>query len=340
MKVLIVKTSSLGDVIHTLPAVTDAAETIRDIGFDWVVEEGFAEVPTWHSAVDRVIPVALRRWRKGWWSAWRGGEVAAFRNLLGSTHYDLIIDAQGLIKSGLITLMARGERSGLDRGSAREPMVAYCYQRQIHVPREQHAIARVRMLFAKALGYKVPSSEPDYGISYTPLSSDQPPYLIFLHGTTWSSKLWPEPYWGELVQKALAAGYQVRLPWGSGEERERAERIIANAGGGTLLPRMGLPELKSELAAAAGVVGVDSGLAHLAAALDLPAVTLYGPTRTELTGAMGERQINLRAEFPCAPCVRRVCDYQNGADVAPACFSSLPPQLVWERLQQQMGVDG
>jgi heptosyltransferase-1 len=336
LKILIIKTSSLGDVIHTFPAVTDAANAIPGVRFDWVVEEAFQEVPGWHPAVERVIPVAVRRWRKGWLAARRSGEIAAFRKQLAEESYDLIIDAQGLIKSALIARMAQGERAGLDRHSAREPLAAVGYQRKISVARKMHAIERVRSLFAQALNYSLPDGAPDYGIDLSPASESEPPYLLFLHGTTWTTKLWPEQYWKELAQLADSAGYEVRLPWGSETERERAEWIASVVPAARQLPRLGLSQLKDQLSGAAGVVGVDSGLAHLAAALSRPAVTLYGPTRTDLTGALGRNQINLKADFSCAPCMRKTCDYRGEAAVQPACFETLPPQRVWQQLQVQM----
>lgn len=336
LNVLIVKTSSLGDVIHTLPAVTDAAAALPGVRFDWVVEEAFSEVPSWHPAVERVIPVALRRWRRGWRQAWNSGEIGRFRRELSVVRYDLVLDAQGLIKSAALALLAHGRRVGFDRGSAREAPAALSYHRRIAVPREMHAVERVRRLFAAALGYATPDALPDYGIQAPARQPSDPPYLLFLHGTTWATKQWPQTYWIELARLASAAGYQVRLPWGNPGERARAEEITDTAGAGRLLPASGLSALAAELAGAAGVVGVDSGLAHLAAALAVPAVTLYGPTRTGLTGAVGIRQLNLRAEFPCAPCMRRACDYSGEREVEPACFVSLPPARVWEQLQIQM----
>jgi heptosyltransferase-1 len=340
LKVLIVKTSSLGDLIHTLPAVTDAVAAIPDIRFDWVAEEAFAEVPSWHPAVERVIPIAIRRWRKRWIRSWLDGEIKQTRHDLRRREYDLIIDAQGLNKSALLARMARGYAVGLDSNSTREPGAARFYNKGIYVPREMHAIERVRSLFSQALGYAKPESEPDYGITNTDLSNSYNPYLVFLHGTTWITKLWPVEYWIELARIAASKGLQVLLPWGSVEEKRRAEQIIQRSGSGELLPRLSLGEMKDRLAGAKGVVGVDSGLAHLAAALSLPAVTMYGPTRTDLTGAMGQLQSNLQAEFECAPCMLKECSYSGATDVSPACFSSLAPEVVWAALESRMGEVG
>jgi heptosyltransferase-1 len=317
--------------------VTDAAAAISGIRFDWVVEEAFEEIPGWHPAVDHVIPVALRRWRKGWRKAWGNGEIGDFRLAVSREPYDLVIDAQGLFKSALMAYLADGPRVGLDRESAREPLAALSYNRRVKVSRQMHAIERIRMLFATALDYAVPDGEPDYGISVTTEAGDGGrPYLLFLHGTTWPTKLWPRKYWIKLTRLATAAGYGVLFPWGSSDEKKRARAIVAGAGSGQLLPKLGLSGLARMLAGAAGVVGVDSGLAHLAAAISIPGVTLYGPTRTELTGARGRRQINLQVDFSCAPCMRRKCDYSEKSAVRPACFATLPPEQVWDQLLARM----
>ena len=139
MRVLLVKTSSLGDVIHALPALTDAARAIPGITFDWVVEEGFAEIPTWHPSVGNVIPVAIRRWRKNLWETIKSGEWRRFKQRLRAEKYDLVIDAQGLLKSALLTRYVKAPVAGFDRDSAREPLASRFYQRRLAVARGQHA---------------------------------------------------------------------------------------------------------------------------------------------------------------------------------------------------------
>lgn len=336
MHVLIVKTSSLGDVIHTLPAVTDANRALPGIRCDWVVEEAFQAVPGWHPAVDRVIPVALRRWRRDWRSA-LGGEWRTFQRQLRACRYDAVIDAQGLLKSAWLTRLARGPRHGPDRASAREPLAALTYRYRHRVATDRHAVDRIRRLFAASLGYTPPDSPPDSGIDRTRLpAAPQDRYLVFLHGTTWPSKHWPESYWLALARLAGQQGLRVRLPWYGDAERARAERIAAAGDHVLLLERLDLAGIAGVLAGAAGVVGVDTGLAHLAAALGVPGVTLYGPTSPALTGALGPRQSNLDVEFVCAPCRQRHCTYDGPAIVEPACFGQLPPQRVMDTLLAQM----
>jgi heptosyltransferase-1 len=334
MRVLLVKISSMGDLIHTLPALTDAASAIPGIHFDWVVEEGFKEIPSWHPAVDKVIPIALRRWRKGIWQAFKSGEIGQFRQTLQARKYDLIIDAQGLMKSAVVAKMAHGKCVGYDGHSIRDPRASWLYQQKISVSRGQHAIDRIRQLFALALNYPPPETVADSGIrQHFTATESKKPYLILLHGTTWATKHWPEGYWCELAQQATDSGYQLRLPWGNAIERERAERIAKTSHLASTLPSLGLTEMAHQLAGAVGVVGVDTGLAHLTSALNVPAVTLYGATHPELTGTRGPRQKNLQVDADCAPCMKHHCPKLT-LDGIPICYTTLQPTAVWQQIKQ------
>lgn len=335
MRVLIVKTSSLGDVLHTLPAVTEAAQLVPHVRFDWVVEENFAEVPAWHPQVDEVIPVALRRWRKNLWQAYHSGEWQFFLHQLRAKRYDKIIDAQGLIKSALLVRLAKGERLGFAWDSVREPLASLAYQQRFNSAKNQHAIGRLRELFAKALHYPLSNVLPASGIDKNrlPAYPTVNNYVVFLHGTTWRNKHWPDSYWQDLAKLVAEAGYQLLLPWGNPVEQERAKQLAMLHHRIKVLPKMSLTELAGVLAGARAVVAVDTGLSHLAAALATPTIGLYGPTDPQLTGSVGVGQIHLRADFPCAPCLKRHCTYQKSSEVWPACFSSLTPQQVWQQLQ-------
>lgn len=340
MRLLLIKMSSLGDVIHTLAAVSDARRLLPGLRVDWVVEEGLAEIPAWHPAIERVIPIGLRRWRRAWGAT--RGERRVFKKRLRESRYDLVLDAQGLIKSALVARLGRGPRWGLDRRSAREPLAALAYDHRVAVDKAQHAVPRLRQLFAAALGYEPPATEADYGIDRKRLpASAYEADLLFLHGTTWATKHWPETFWQALVVRAARAGRQVLLPWGDDTERARAERIAAAAPQAVeVLPRLSLGELAGVLGRVRAVVGVDTGLAHLAAALGVPSVTLYGPTRPDRTGTYGPGQEHLAAEFPCAPCMRRTCSYQGPAEVQPACFGTLPPERVWQDVERLLATQG
>ena len=335
MRVLIIKTSSLGDVVHALPALTDARAAIPEISFDWVVEEAFAPIPSWHSAVAEVIPVALRRWRKSPFSKQTRQQWREFKSRLMATDYDLVIDAQGLFKSAWLTRITKSTSHGLNRQSAREGLAAFSYDVVHQVDKGRHAIERVRELFAKVLEYPVPESPPDYGIK-TGDNGKVTRQLVFLHGTTWQSKLWPESYWQDLLGIATKNNYQVQLPWGNDEEKDRAERLAKNNDLVQVSPAMDLNDLASLLASSTGAVAVDTGLGHLAAALSLPTVSMYGSTDPSLTGTRGNYQGQLKVEFECAPCLSRQCQYPEKATVSPACYQTLQPARVWQELQQLM----
>ncbi|MFS9434721.1 lipopolysaccharide heptosyltransferase RfaC [Citrobacter sp. C348] len=299
MRVLIVKTSSMGDVLHTLPALTDAQRAIPGIQFDWVVEEGFAQIPSWHSAVNRVIPVAIRRWRKAWFSAPIKAERKAFRDAVRLQQYDAIIDAQGLVKSAaLVTRLGRGVKHGMDWSTAREPLASLFYNRKHHIARQQHAVERTRELFAKSLGYTKPQSQGDYAIAQHflhDLNTDAGQYAVFLHATTRDDKHWPEANWRALIGLLNNAGIRIKLPWGAPHEEARAKRLAEGFNYVEVLPRMSLVEVAGQLAGAKFVVSVDTGLSHLTAALDRPNVTLYGPTDPGLIGGYGKNQVTCRA---------------------------------------------
>ncbi len=335
MHVLIIKTSSLGDVIHTLPAVTDACAAIPDIQFDWVVEEAFAPIPGWHSAIDQVIPVALRRWRKSPVSAQTRQQWAAFKQRIKAVKYDLVIDAQGLLKSAALARMANGTRHGFNRRSAREGLASISYDQGHQINKKQHAIDRLRQLFAEVLDYTVPDGLPDFGLVKQDREQDFR-QLVFLHGTTWPSKHWPQSYWQDLLDFATKNKFQVQLPWGNDEEKARAEKLSANNARAHVCPTMDLNSLSSLLASSAGAVAVDTGLGHLAAALSLPTVSIYGSTDPSLTGTRGNNQSQLQVNFECAPCLKRQCKYTQASVVKPACYQTVQPAQVWHDLQQLM----
>lgn len=327
MRVLLIKTSSLGDVIHTLPALTDAARAIPGIQFDWVVEEGFAEIPAWHPAVAQVIPVAIRRWRKHLLQTWKSGEWKRFKQRLGEVDYDLVIDAQGLFKSAVLTRYSQAPVAGLDRDSAREPIACRFYDRLYAVAKDQHALERTRQLFAQALGYAVPEGLGDYGLDRVAMAdASQAPYLLFLHGTTWASKHWPEADWRALAERMAAQGWAIRLPWGNEVERERAQRIVAGIEGAALLPKLNLAGVAKVIAGATACVAVDTGLGHLAAALDVPTISLYGPTLPGKVGAYGRGQVHLCATGPGA----------GQGDRHKPCFEGLDAQRVGDALNAML----
>jgi heptosyltransferase-1 len=291
-RILFVKTSSLGDVVHNCPAVSEVARRVPGAVIDWVVEEPFAEVAALHASVRRVIPVAIRRWRSELLSPVTWSEFAAFRRALRAERYDAVIDSQGLIKSALIAAIARGRKHGFDRASAREPFAAHFYDAVHAVPPALHAVERNRRLAAAVLGYQVEGAG-DYGLRATgePPIRARSPYVLLLTMTSREDKLWAEERWRALGAWLEGRGLHCLLPWGTEEERRRCARIATAISGAVVPPRMTLTGLARLARDAHCVVGVDTGLAHLAAALDVPVVGLYCGSDPVLTGLHGNGRV-------------------------------------------------
>ena len=293
--ILFVKTSSLGDVVHNCPAVSDAARAFPGAAIDWVVEEAFAGIAAMHPAVRRVIPVAVRRWRSALWKPATWSEMAAWRRGLRRERYDAIVDTQSLLKSALITASALGRRHGLDRASAREVLAPMFYDVRHSVPRGLHAVERNRRLAAQALGFSL-SNPPDYGLRVPAASKSA--YAVLLTMTSRADKLWADERWVALARELRMP---TMLPWGSDAEHERAQRIATAVGGTTMPRRLGLDELASLFVGAAAVVGLDTGLTHFAAALGAPTVGIYcgsDPALTGIYGAPRATNVGARGQVP------------------------------------------
>ena len=348
MRVLIVKVSSMGEIVHTLPAITDAFRAKKGLIFDWVVEEEFTEIPAWHPAVDKVIPVALRRWRKNLWQSWLTGEFGEFKHELQKEHYDLVIDAQGLIKSGFISRIAKGLTVGLSNHTVKEPLATLFYNVVYTVPWQQHAVERIRDLFSRTFNYAFDYNHCDYGIDKSQISKlrseSETKYLVFLPGTSWETKKWPEIYWVRLARIANKKGYAIKVLCESRDEFSIAETIASGSGKIDIVIKNSIAETAGILQGAVAVVAVESGMAHLAAALEIPMVSIYGASDFTLSGAYGKKQIQLKSTLSCSPCMSRTCQYKGNAildnngkmafEVTPPCFASNTPETVWRELEE------
>ena len=296
-RILLVKLSSLGDVVHLFPAVSDLAANRPDAGIAWAVEAPYAELVRLHPAVREVIAVPLRALRSHPLSARAWRDIAASRRALRASRWDYVVDAQGLVKSACVARWSRGTIFGLDAASARERLAARAYEVKIAVPRELHAVERNRRLVAGVFGYAV-EGPARYGL----VAPASPPpwapagrYAVMLHAASRPAKRWPEERWIALARELAQGGYSLVFPGGTGAEREAAARLAAAAGAGAMAaPSMTLAQAAALLAHAAGAVGVDTGLTHLAVALGVPTVGLYCSTAPERTGLHGgDSAVNL-----------------------------------------------
>jgi len=286
LRILLVKTSSLGDVVHNFPVASDLQRQFPDAVIDWVVEEAYVPLVSLHPAVRRVIPVALRRWRSHLFSfaTWR--DIAGFRRAARTEQYDVVIDTQGLLKSALIARAARGVHHGFDASSAREAIATRFYDSAHAVRKDQHAVLRNRQLAAAALRYGL-EADTAYGLSAHDRHSPGKGYCVLLHGTSRADKCWPESAWIELGRALEVEGFDCVLPWGDATERARSDRIAASLKRARVPERMPLDVMAGLLAGSAAVVGVDTGLTHLAAALGVPVAAIFAGSDPALTGVFG-----------------------------------------------------
>lgn len=275
-----------------LPAVTDIHTHFPDLRIDWVAEESFVEIPSLHPAITKIIPVALRRWRNDLIRRAVWTDIGRFLKDLRSHRYSIVLDTQGLLKSAVIMRLARGGvHCGQDRRSIREPLAALFYNKTFSIRRDHHAVIRNRELAARVFGYPSCDSPPDYGLTKVPLAKTKlnlpAAYIVFLHGTSRESKLWSENCWIKLGNALAARGIRVVLPWGNEVELRRANRLAVQISESMILPSFSIRELIGVLAGAQAVVGLDTGLSHLAAALARPTLAIFTDTSPVLTGVMG-----------------------------------------------------
>ena len=299
MRILLVKLSSLGDVVHTLPVVQDILAAMPDAQIDWVVEKAFAPLLMQVDGINRIIPCDLRRWRKSFWAAQTRREWRAFKADLQRDGYDAVIDLQGLTKSAVVARLAKltpqGKRYAManqTEGSGYEAPTRWVADVAIQVEPRIHAVPRGRTLAAKALGYSadILNKAPDYGLKshkdQSIRAQNAPINIAFIHGTSRQDKEWPQQSWVELGQRLAATGYQVMLVHGNEKELATSRAIAAHLSSSIVLPVLSLDALTQELGQCAGAIGVDSGVSHIAVALGLPHVQIYNFDTAWRTGPL------------------------------------------------------
>ncbi len=337
-KILIVKTTSLGDLIHSMPAVTDVQRMLPGAEMHWLVEEDFVGVPVWHPFIKKVHACATRRWRKSFFSQKTQQEIKALKNQLLSEQFDLVIDAQGLVKSALMVRWLDCVRHGYDSQSIKEKLASRVYTDKHNISRDQGAIERVRQLVSESLGYSTDGLNQHFGLQVKkPVSLDvdlDANYAVFLHGTNWDSKIWPVDYWRKLAEDLTAQGIKVFIPWGNKSEHERA-LTIAKDTKATVLQQQPLDVLAYILQNATVVVGSDTGLTHISAALGTKTIGIYGSTSTQLTGLNGDNVKSIQSDKDCSPCLKRDCPLINEGEMIP-CYQSVNPATILKEVQGQL----
>jgi len=340
MKILIVKMSSMGDIFHTFPAISDLKAHFPDAEIHWIVEDSFKEIAAWHPAVTKVIPIKLRHWLKERkLSSWR--EFKDWKLALQQETYDYVVDAQGLLKSALVARCAKHKGiHGYHKDSSREAISHWLYQSRYKIGKDRHAVQRIRQLFGKIF-YYTPSETLNFGINQNFIHiAENPRKLIFIIGTSWVTKLWATSHWQQLTTMAIAAGFDVEIIWGSQQEQDIAQQIIDHCPQATRpSERMSITGIAEKLVSAAGVVGLDTGFSHLAGALEIPTIAIYGPTSPTKVGLIGEHTLNLGLTplLQCMPCHKRHCKWlPENSNATPQCMSGVSAENVWQELQNKL----
>lgn len=290
MKILLVRLSSMGDLIHTLPAISDLARHRPDVQLDWLCEENFADIARLHPFVKQILPMNWRKWRKNLLKTETYSFIQTLKNQLHTQQYDAVLDSQGLIKSAIFAKMANAPIWGLDKNSAREPLASCFYEKKWTVPRGQDAIWRNRQLFAQAFDYSIENEKLNFGVKIPHLELEpnfipEKPYFVALHATSKDSKLWKTEHWFNLFQKIHAQnGAEIWLTWGNPTEQQRAQKMAENLPFVRVCPKLNLLQAAQLLQGAQAVIGVDTGLLHLANAVDVPVIGIYTDSDPIKTG--------------------------------------------------------
>ena len=326
MRILIVKLSSLGDVVHAMPVVHDIGTALPQAAIDWAVEPGFAPLLRRMDGLDDVIECPLRRWTGAWWTATTRQQFRTFRTRLRWHRYDAILDLQGLTKSAVIARLARGLRYGLanrTEGASHEWPARWLVDHALPIEPHIHALDRSRELAARALGYR-PAGPPEFGLRATgaPAPADAAPTLLFIHGSSRDDKLWPEADWIALGRRAVGAGWRIALPQAGADELARAERIQRALGSAaTVWPALDLGAVVDRMRDVQATIGVDSGLSHIAVALDLPHVQIYNFPTAWRTGPQPQHGHRHQLSVEATPTPSLEAVWQAWQTVAPKQFA-------------------
>jgi heptosyltransferase-1 len=329
-KILLVKLSSLGDVLHNLPIVWDLRLRLPHAQIDWVVEEGYVNLLTplltrdGFRGIDHIIPFGLRRWKQNLFSLAVWKAFFTFKKRLQTTTYDVVIETQGLLKSAIVCSLAKKSEGAVVIGLANatefsgyEPLARLFYKQSVQVPTQCHAVDRSRRVMCSAWDWPLleSSNTPQFypaelitGISKSSIAGLNTPYVLCFHSTAREAKRWPDAHWVALGQDLAARGFQMVFPWGNAAEKALSESLASQIPNAIVPPAFTIEEAYSVIAGAALTVGVDTGLTHLAAVLDRPTVEIYCDSpRWKTEGYWSDRIANV-GDIQHPPTVKEVLD--------------------------------
>ena len=342
MRILIIKTSALGDIIHALPVLDYLRQVVPGVHIDWVVEEAFLELLSGNPLIDRLITVAFKRWRKAPVTPRTVCDVAAFRKRIREREYDFVFDLQGNLKSGLVCWLANSKHKiGFSRDHLQEQLSGlFTDQKVAFRPDDRHATIRyLRIVGAPfevdpaglTLTTDIYTADDDEAAGQMVLPVGGGPVLLFHTGTTWQTKLWHEAGWIALTRDLLSRypAATILLSWGNEPEHETVLRIAQQAGGrARVLDRLPLKRFAALLKRVDVAVGGDTGPVHLAAVVGTPTVSFYRCTDGSLNGPKGEQHVIVQSPLACSKCLKKTCERNE------ECIASITPEAIGSAVER------
>jgi len=282
MKIAIVKLSAMGDIIHAMVALQFIKKANPSIKIDWIVEEGFAKILEGNPHIDNILPVnlkAIKKDKKQFFA--QIGTVKKYAN----NKYDLVIDAQGLLKSAIVAKFLGKNRAGFSKNSIREGLASYLYKQKIEIAYDANTIDRNAKVMSAPLGIEITPTmirEKESFLFYQEDDvvkhlSDEKKNIIFIIGSTWESRNYPKE---KFVKIANALEENILIAWGSDAEKEDAMWMESQSPWVRVLPKMNLNGLKAIIGKSDLLIGNDTGPTHMAWGMNVPSITIFGPTPT------------------------------------------------------------